>query len=623
MDRGSRKLADSAKSGRLVFLTGAGISHSWPSALPLAWHISSAITDLILETADLPHSYQAIGSSFRSRIKNVPMELLWESLAEGLGERVLDALRVLDVADPNRDHFAIATMLEGANVLVATLNFDLLHEKALERVQRRKPNSIASLEDFQRFLMEAKKGFRSSQVLHLHGSLSDFNSLVSTVGAVGIGFQGHKKEAVRYLLDRYDFFCAGYSDNDSDLLPLLREIKGTLFWYQYSGDLPRGIRYLQKKLADRFIVLRRQKNEVGFADKLILLNSRVQTKVSQYVPETPNEEEYRRLLSQKVFEIKEYVHSSLPRAISAKKAMSRFVIAKLLDEVGERESTLKIIELIGAERRHTNKFSYQVYMREGHAWERIGDLDALENAVTAYRSAAKLKVQPLQVLLAELALCSATLGVWKRAPYRVTKFLSWYLTIRRLGSSEYLPIRQRALWEIGDCLHFISEYILVPSALVIYALRGKAMALKLNRWLATTDRVVILVIGRLRNDLLGRAFLAYSESVRSLRNTQRDEVPAFTALGLIRMVEVLAALGKHRSAKFFAKNFLSKGHALFSWAKSPHGRGVANCAEGIRHFYAGSSASATKLLQRAYRLFGSHLAGQIKTKVFLFRANFW
>ncbi|MCW5874566.1 MAG: SIR2 family protein [Anaerolineales bacterium] len=615
------KLAASLKKGNLVVLTGAGISHSWPSGLPLAGQISSALVSLLVNQAHLSNDLSFVQLKIEKLIAKIPMELLWESLAEGVGEKVLEALKVLDTDQPNMDHFAIVAAYKKLDLVIATLNFDLLHEKAIKDLRHVKANSVSSAEEFETFL----RGHRTRpHVLHIHGSFSSFDTLVSTVGSVGMGLASHKKQALMTLFESHDILCAGYSDNDSDLLPLLGKLQKQLFWYQFSGDLPKGIKYVQRKLGDRFILVKRSANEATFAEKLARLDPSIRSQLQKVKFKEVKNIQQTDVWTERASRIAGSVYKNFPSSAKGRVAMSRFVLAKLFDEIGEREYALKLLSAAKGVGWRNSQFQYRSYMRGGHALERLGDKNSLISAVKSYSEAKRINASSKMKLDAELALSSAQLGLWKRYPWRLIDLLQWSHSARKLLYTRHSALKQRAYWEFGDWYHFLGEYLVVPSAVLArlfkIELSGEGNLLRL---LSVIDKAVLFLLMPIRRELLKRAFFFYASGVRLGFRTLKDDVPAFTALGIVRMVEVLAALGRIQQAAFFAKNFVSRSHALFSWAKSSHGNGVTVCSEGVRLFYAGKLSTSVAKLKRARTLFGTHGSGIVKVDVFLYRVKYW
>ena len=606
----------------LVFFTGAGISASYPSALPLGYQISNLATTLLVDSANITE--QELKNNVSQYISNIPMELLWESITRAVGPKALNALQVLKRGSPNKDHIMIALACDVyPGKVIFTLNFDLLHEKAVRKftelsVERVSGNtSETNINPFEKTT--------EISVIHLHGALSlheSYSKLAATVSNIGTGLPKNKANLLNAAINKWDVLCAGYSDQDSDTFPILENIPNRLFWYSYDGVLPKNVEVARRKLGDRFILLNRNKYEEGFWQ---LLNSASPLLEKEFKKITNKEkwikkswgDKQRSLMRYRLSNMERILLDQLGRDKNQREYVSRLILSILSDELGKREDSIKLLSLPRNKFSPTHELIYTEYMLRGHNLERKGDV---RTASQMFKKAILHAPDELKLQHAQVELASARIGIWKRQPFLLGYIVSWYILISRYKQLNPM-LRSRMEWEIGDLAHFVGEYLLFPSSILLYLNRGN-ISKTLLKPIGIADKFILLFFNSFRKRLLQVAAKYYSSAARFALRQSNDPLPGYTSLALIRFAECLAALGKVAPANYALK-LATRADQFYSWVKSEHGKANSTCAQGIVAFYSGRINESRILLSRAKKEYGSHLSGIGKATLFELRLTTW
>jgi tetratricopeptide (TPR) repeat protein len=220
-------LIAAAQSSRLVIFVGAGASMGAPTNLPswrevnrivvrsLATSASSAIGDDIADNAA-----QLILA--RHEKEKLPPEYQAQLLAEFLHHRYFEVLRHIDSDRPNATHLAIAWLARlGCVRAVITTNFDRLLEAAFAAVDVQlerhfQPEHFRALAaDLGR--LDNRDG--PCQLLKLHGSVDDPQTLIDTLAQRKQGFPSAVMTCVNHLLRRTHWLFLGFSGLDLEAEP--------------------------------------------------------------------------------------------------------------------------------------------------------------------------------------------------------------------------------------------------------------------------------------------------------------------------------------------------------------------------------------------------------------------
>jgi hypothetical protein len=624
------KLHQSLLNG-LVILTGAGISRPWPSSLPLGQEITQEIAVLLLDHAQLSPiaNEDKLAHRFLQRVKSLPMELIWESLVRTVGDGVLHALSIMQASAPNINHVAIAQACEQWRIpVVFTLNFDTLHEHAIAKQTRLNAIVLSTNSEFaqQSSLLEVSHPMVDQLVVaHLHGSVDGgypYKEISSTVTSAGAGLSYLKRAFLSKTLERWDILCAGYSDQDADVFPQLCRTPNNVYWYTHSGTVTNRINEGMEPIRGRFLVLTREANEANFADILFSISPVLEQACRKAFPmyqEPERESERLQDLKGKLGILKDIIKLSLGSSDKERSYASQLVIATILTELADREEALRVIGPVDSHSlRQPKRLVHREMMIRGEIADRIGDP---KSAAKFFRQAKRMATTIVDFIVPEVLGASTSIGRWKRAPFRLDLLAVWFFQLRHALRQNLDVVHSICLWELADFWHYCAEVLLVPSSAQIY--RGGPIAPRFLVVYAAIDKLTLVLTRPLRMVLLSKAAHHYIASARQGIRSALDRQPAYTALSLLRLAEVLAAIGKAPQAAYALSRSTFRGDAFYAWVQSGHGSANAICAQAIVAFYAGERSRAVTLLDQAESSFANHQSGIRKARAFRFRAQAW
>ena len=294
------------------------------------------------------------------------------------------------------------------------------------------------------------------------------------------------------------------------------------------------------------------------------------------------------------------------------------VLAILCDELGNRGEALRILQTRAGQPESRVQVIYTENMFAGHLYERLGDIHSAMQALVTAGSNSPSKIRSAE---AKLELASANLGLWKRNPLNLMNLWRWSTTTKNLLNLGEDRLNQRILWERGDFLHFIAEYLLIPSTISI-RMTNLASSTAKAKLIAGLDFLAIKLFKSIRYECLEAAAYSYISAVRLALKLREDSIPSYTSLSLIRFAEAVAAMGKRNQAQY-AIMLYQKGRSFYEWVQSAHGKANAICAAGVLELYKGHFSESRTQFELARKNYGSHYAGILKAEMYAFRAEFW
>lgn len=220
-------LLAAAQQSRLVIFVGAGASMGAPTNLP-SWRDVNRIVVRSLTTTAASVVGDALAANAAELIlarhekEKLPPEYQAQLLAEFLHDRYFEILRYIDSDRPNATHLAIAWLARlGCVRAVITTNFDRVLESAFAVVgvpldRHFQPEHFRDLAaDLGR--LEHRDG--PCQLLKLHGSVDDPETLIDTLAQRKQGFPPPVMTCLQHLLRRNHWLFLGFSGLDLEVEP--------------------------------------------------------------------------------------------------------------------------------------------------------------------------------------------------------------------------------------------------------------------------------------------------------------------------------------------------------------------------------------------------------------------
>jgi tetratricopeptide (TPR) repeat protein len=232
-------LRQAALAKRLVIFCGAGVSMLAPSRSPSWWEIYVAAARALVNR---------LRESFPECVEYLSLEALLEPVstqqladlvsASFAGPTFADLLKVVDIADANENHRAIATLAaSGGARLVVTTNFDTLIERAA--AVRNVRFAIAAPG-----ISVLRRADDDSVLVKLHGSTVDPSGMIETTRQKAREISHTLRAAWGPLVTDADVLVVGYSGADlnfgaaraffADVLA----VGGRIWWLHRTGAAP-------------------------------------------------------------------------------------------------------------------------------------------------------------------------------------------------------------------------------------------------------------------------------------------------------------------------------------------------------------------------------------------------
>lgn len=242
---------------KYVIIAGAGISVDPPSNLPSWWEYNKKLIKQIKKEA-LKLCPDA--SEILTRIdveKELPVQCISQLVvSQGAGQSYFPLLELLDGANPNANHFALAELArQGKLKTVVTTNFDTLIETAF----RKEAVPLYTVVHKQEFYEST--GTATCKLIKIHGSVHDHKTLIDTVSQKAIGLSDEKLYLLEETFADSEIIVIGFSGSDLDFdinyIPFMQALENgnTLTWIVHPNSKPNpNVIILQKKYPDQVYV---------------------------------------------------------------------------------------------------------------------------------------------------------------------------------------------------------------------------------------------------------------------------------------------------------------------------------------------------------------------------------
>lgn len=241
------RLAEAFGRAAVVPFLGAGISAGYPSCLPAAWPLMNVLRQNLWASAwPLTRNGRFGWPDLRAAAKVVQrasLERLLSAMEEthGRDRTIHEYLSPLQGSLWNWNHSALASLArEGLLPCCITLNFDLLIEEAIRKsggatmVECPLGSSRRHLTDSA--LFNVGDGNAWTRIIKPHGSFSPLGSgyetselVATTLPELGDRPDPRNQKALfAVLTEDRELFVAGYSDDDWDVFPIIKECSSRL-----------------------------------------------------------------------------------------------------------------------------------------------------------------------------------------------------------------------------------------------------------------------------------------------------------------------------------------------------------------------------------------------------------
>jgi len=247
----------SEQASKVVIFAGAGISFNSPSSLPLANEVKTAILDALCdESNEIPLKSFYYQHRNEIDINRILMESMFDIILtrshEFTNQRLFCIVKdIFSKGKPNNNHLFLSRLIK-AGCRIITTNFDVLIEEALNR--SREP---------------------AKEILHIHGSVKEPQSIITILRQVGQGLPREMAEMLQAALKDKILIFIGWRDEDIDVTSLLfsSRIK-KIYWIDHNEEDKQELLYYDSiytppNLVDKLIQKFTGIKYVGNVDKLI------------------------------------------------------------------------------------------------------------------------------------------------------------------------------------------------------------------------------------------------------------------------------------------------------------------------------------------------------------------
>ena len=251
-------LQNAVEKKSLVVVAGAGISVAAPSNLPSWWEFNKLLIDGIKsKTIELLPDAASLVQPIEIG-ERLPVESISDFFVRSIaGDSYFPLLTLLNAAKPNINHKILAELArQGIISAIVTTNFDTLIEAAF-REAHVKLNVIVTEEDYNRCMLQ-----QGCKLLKIHGSATDYDSLVDTVSQKLKGLSQSKRLVLENMISGRHLLFMGFSGADLsfdlDYIPIANAMsKHTgVTWVVRPGTKPHpNVITLKEKYGDQFVLL--------------------------------------------------------------------------------------------------------------------------------------------------------------------------------------------------------------------------------------------------------------------------------------------------------------------------------------------------------------------------------
>jgi tetratricopeptide (TPR) repeat protein len=227
-------LTDLGQHTLVTVIAGAAVSIATPSNLPDVKSFIKIFTDEIKKRDQFPTDLHVL-----DKLERVPFERLMQVVYNVLLTSVPDFIpnfltQLYGQGAPNNNHRVLIDRLIDQRIyLILTTNFDNLFEKVDPHIR-----SVVTDAEFDQLANELSTGILTKPtVAHLHGSVTEPNSLIAMMNQVGKPLQGSRRHVLEEVLKKGVLVSVGYSGSDQDIGPILDLFPKSKQWQLVRGTI--------------------------------------------------------------------------------------------------------------------------------------------------------------------------------------------------------------------------------------------------------------------------------------------------------------------------------------------------------------------------------------------------
>lgn len=462
-------LIKSLEKEQITFFAGAGISRS--SGLPVS---SALIRSLVEAFCQCTVRVGIVDNEKEKILKSVletyALERLLDSLVSVYGKNALKILNILENGAPNYSHNAIAQIAKiGLLKSIVTLNFDVLFEYALKNLQL----PIKWCLPLAKVEIPPDNSSEQVTVTKPHGTLPfiDFPYkeyyLAATLRYSGDHPQKENEHTFFSIAQKFpSLLVTGYSDNDWDISPILRNASWReIFWVEHF-DITKDV--LPRDKPCKTIMEWLNSNEVNGNKYLIYGNIKV---ILKEILRNMDVESFKYGSESKLYEHEQPEFKPNNDYLYEDPLSTAYAAVKLLDGTNNelyKELLPRFETLLNSNPKHGIKISWERSMAwYNHAHKR--DIrTAIKNYIPIKNNIEKNDRDSLNLLSIYQSLFYEHISALKR-PYLNPYLISDYLHMRKYRNlisktaSKLLKIYREEPWQIKEINKElgITEYYMV------------------------------------------------------------------------------------------------------------------------------------------------------------------
>ncbi len=612
----NRKLLLQSLHNGMVIFTGAGISMDIPSSLPCALSIKMILKEELINGANFSITESDRFSKLIDAVfYSVPMETIFEAFLRCGIQSVFNCLSSIYYASPNKNHYAIAKGCgKGFFKSIFTLNFDLLHQKALRNL-RIPFKSFTSDSDYSGFKLN-----NQVNIFHLHNGIEsdyagclDLSHLQASTSSVRSELTLMKKRVFEEYLQKYDILCVGYSNEDLDTFPVIQRTPNNVYWYShFSNSLSIKIKDISNSRNNFYIVNRNEQVEMSVKDFLCNLDGNFNF-CNEKVDLLRKNVDYQKLIR---FRLQEIIQTTS----DSKEKVCREIIADILNLVGKWSESLELLSSvkIGKYKKilPRNKFRIQA-----HIYEREGKI---KKAIKCYWRLYKISEKPNDKAKYLLLTGSAIFGMWKRFPFlpllplynRCLKNAQQLIFDNVPETNSLIPL---FYFERGDYYHFMGGSFLTISYPLIRLCRND-----LNRFVSNRLFILVCKVGDFFfQSIFRRKKEKYFENAKKFYCSgisYEGEDDQYIFLNYCRLLEISALRKQKDECVFFYEGVI---RAMEYYSREQINHGVGNAILAIAYYKNFvEELDIDQDITAALQYYEVHQAGILKTMALKVRSKY-